>query len=200
MIFSVVFATGDINEEYEYIVDENYDYSLGYYDAEDESEDIVYENVMMRAKVIEAGKVYDYKDEYSDIATPCQDISVKILDDRMKDTVLDIQYSLSYYADNVMVADPVGVGDKVYIYANFEDGEMIEEAYVAYVDKQASIWWLVAIYAFSIVLIGGLKGLKALISLIITILAIFLFAIPQIFNGANALLVTIFTSIIIMIA
>ncbi len=198
VLFSVVLATSD-DEDYDYIIDENYDYNLGYGENDEipQEDDTVYENVMMRGKVIEATEPYDYQDMYSDMSLPYQDLKVRITDKRMKGTVLSIQYCLSYYADNIMIADPVNVGDYVYVYANLEDGEMVGEPYIAYVDKQNPILWLMAIYALAIILIGGMKGFKALVSLVITILAIFLFMIPQIFQGTNALLVTIITSIFV---
>lgn len=195
----VAFATSDINDDYEYIIDDNYDYNLGYSDDEEiSSSNTSYENVMMKAKVIEAGEKYDYDDGYS--VMPTQDIKVKVLDDRMKDEVLDIKYSLSYYnTDDGMTADLLNVGDKVYVYANFEDGVMVGDAYIGYVDKQDTIWLLVILYSALIIVIGGMKGVKALVSLIITILAFFIFTIPQIFAGANAMLVTILTSIVVTI-
>ena len=195
----VAFATSDINDDYEYIIDDNYDYNLGYSDDEKiSSSNTSYENVMMKAKVIEAGEKYDYDDGYS--VMPTQDIKVKVLDDRMKDEVLDIKYSLSYYnTDDGMTADLLNVGDKVYVYANFEDGVMVGDAYIGYVDKQDTIWLLVILYSALIIVIGGMKGVKALVSLIITILAFFIFTIPQIFAGANAMLVTILTSIVVTI-
>ena len=155
----VAFATSDINDDYEYIIDDNYDYNLGYSDDEEiSSSNTSYENVMMKAKVIEAGEKYDG-----------------------------------------MTADLLNVGDKVYVYANFEDGVMVGDAYIGYVDKQDTIWLLVILYSALIIVIGGMKGVKALVSLIITILAFFIFTIPQIFAGANAMLVTILTSIVVTI-
>lgn len=195
----VAFATDDISDDYEYVIDDNYDYSLGYSDDDVASSlNTTYENVMMKAKVIEAGEKYDYDDGYS--VMPTQDIKVKILDKRMKDEILDIKYSLSYYnTDDGMTADLLNVGDKVYVYANFEDGVMVGDAYIGYVDKQDTIWLLVILYSALIIIIGGVKGVKALVSLIITILAFFIFTIPQIFAGANAMLVTILTSIVVTI-
>lgn len=195
----VAFATEDISDDYEYVIDDNYDYSLGYSDDDVASSlNTTYENVMMKAKVIEAGEKYDYDDGYS--VMPTQDIKVKILDKRMKDEILDIKYSLSYYnTDDGMTADLLNVGDKVYVYANFEDGVMVGDAYIGYVDKQDTIWLLVILYSALIIIIGGVKGVKALVSLIITILAFFIFTIPQIFAGANAMLVTILTSIVVTI-
>ncbi len=200
MIFSVVHATENIDnnttnneENYEYIIDENYDYSQGY--KTNEKEETNYENVMMKGVVVEAGEKYNYKDPYSDMAVPVQDLKVKILDDRMKDTVLSIQYSLAYYADDVIVADPLKEGNKVYVYANFENGKMVGEGNIAYVDKQSPIIWLAIIFAVAIIVIGGINGIKALVSLVITILALFLFLIPRIFAGANAMITAIITAV-----
>lgn len=193
------FATSNIDEDYEYIIDENYDYNSGYDDTTYVGKsNTVYENVMMKAKVIEAGEKYEYDDGFS--VTPTQNVKVKILDDRMKDEILEIKYSLSYYnTDDGMTADLLNVGNKVYVYANFEDGVMVGDAYIGYVDKQGTIWFLVILYSALIIIIGGVKGVKALVSLIITILAFFLFTIPKIFAGANALLVTILTAVIVTI-
>ncbi|MBQ9266995.1 MAG: YibE/F family protein [Clostridia bacterium] len=199
LIFSVVFATENIEEDYEYYIDENYDYSLGYNEGDIIGDDTVYENALMKGVVVEAGEVYNYKSPFSDLITPVQDVKVKIRDEKMKDKVLDIQYSLAVYEDDVIVTKPLKTGNKVYVYANFENGEMVGEASIAYVDKQGAIIWLSLIYAALILLIGRMKGLKALVSLIITVVAFFAFTIPQIFAGANALGVTILTAIVVTI-
>ena len=196
MSFSIAFASEDMEDDYSYVIDENYDYSLGYGDS---SDDTLYENVMMKGVVVEAGEVYNFKDIYSDIAVPTQDLKVRILDDRLKDKILDIQYSLSYYADDVIVADPLKVGNRVYVYANFENGEMVGVGNIGYVDKERPIVILGVLFAAAIVLIGGVKGIKALVSLAITICALFFFMIPKIFSGANALLISIVTSVGIII-
>ncbi|MBR2430963.1 YibE/F family protein [bacterium] len=70
---------------------------------------------------------------------------------------------------------------------------------IQYFDKTNLIIIIIAIYAVAIILIGGLNGVKALVGLITTIVAIFTYMIPAIYDGENAMFVTIVTSIAVTI-
>ena len=80
-----------------------------------------------------------------------------------------IKHSLSYYSGMSAISRPLEEGDKVLVYTTFANGN-IAEAAISERNNSGYIWAIVIVYSLAIVIIGGMKGLKALISLILTIL------------------------------
>jgi uncharacterized membrane protein len=81
-------------------------------------------------------------------------------------------------------------GDIVYVYATYEAGELSVQA-LAFYDKTPWVIGLFVIFAGLILIIGGSKGVKALVSLAITILLIFIVLIPNVLDGKDPILFTI---------
>ncbi len=145
----------------------------------------------LKAEVIEAGEVYKEETEYSSFEF--QDVKVHIKDQGYN-TTKDIKYSISYYTDMVATTPPLEVGDKVYVYTVFEDGKMID-AQIAYRNNSGYMLLIIVMYATAMIVVGGFKGFKALISLTITIFSVFFIILPQMLAGVNPLFITILTSI-----
>ena len=93
----------------------------------------------------------------------------------------------------------VRVGDKILISRpNYDvpgDGE--EWVLIEY-NRIDTIIWLVAAFLLLIVIIGRTKGISTIISLIFTVLAIFLVYIPSILKGYNIYVMTIIVSVFII--
>lgn len=149
----------------------------------------------LRGQVVEAGEVYEESVGYDTFKY--QDVKVFIKDQGYTTTKV-IKYSISYYSDVTITNQPLKKGDKVYVYTTFENGKMTSTE-ISYKNNNGYLLAIVLLYAGAIVIIGGVKGIKALVSLIITVLAIFIFVIPKIMAGANPLLITIIISILITI-
>ncbi|MBO5179319.1 MAG: YibE/F family protein [Clostridia bacterium] len=206
--FDTVFATETVDQT-NIIIDENpeivyvedYDYSLGFDDGESSIDVNNSDNVGISLKgvVVEAGEPYEYFDEYSIVPVMIQELKVKINDkenDRYNGTVFSVKYQLTDdYNQNIDVANKLSKGDNVYVYANFEDGKLVGDMAIQYFDKTNLIIFIIVIYSLAIILIGGFNGVKALVGLIVTVVAIFTFMIPAIYDGADAMMVTILTSI-----
>jgi len=174
------------NEGYtnDLIYNENYDYSLSY-DEEDE-----FETMSLEGVIIEASDSFEQNNGY--VTTIVQNLKVKITDSRHNGEEYDIIYYLEDdYNTRLPLYQELKVGDKVYVYANFEKGELSGEAFIQYYDKTGWIILLVLIFAGSIVLIGGMKGAKALLGLIITIALVFGILIPGILEGEAPVNLTI---------
>lgn len=213
--FGTVFAT-EIENEPNIIIDENpeivfaedYDYSAGYdEDKQQNSANSEEYGIYLKGVVIEANEPYLHSDEFTDNYSIApyviQEIKVKIDDknyEKYNGTVFPIKYPLTDdYNQNINIAHKLSKGDKVYIYANIEDGKLMTNPGVQYFDKTNIIILLIVIYMVAIILIGGFNGFKALIGLIITILIIFFIMIPAIYNGFDAMLITIVSSIVITV-
>ncbi len=157
-----------------------------------------YEAFNLYAKVIEAGEEEDYSDGYSNYKI--QRIKVEILDERFKGEKYDIIYYLEDGMNSRLpLYDVFKIGDKLYVYGIYENGVLKVDA-ASYYDKTPWIAIIAVIYALLIAFIGGKKGMRALIGLIITIILIFKILVPAILSGYNSILVTILIcSIVIFI-
>lgn len=200
-VFSVVHAT-EIESDIQFLdvsgdemfFEEQYDfdYEIAYDDTNyDFYEDIEYK--YLKGKVEEVGEIYNEDVGYYNFSY--QDVKVSI-EDEGYNTVKTIRHSLSYYTGLEDMSKPLKVGDRVIVYATILDGKIIETA----ISEKDNTGWLFAIlglYALAIIIIGGKKGIKALVSLIITILAVFYWILPQLIKGTNPLLVTTLVSILI---
>ena len=201
-IFSVAYAVdnieSDMSGETEIIgtaaLDDFFESDDSYYEDFDYSNE--YENIeykYLKGRIEEAGEIYTEDTDYYTFSY--QDVKVSIKDGGYN-TVKNVRHSLSYYTGLEDMSKPLKVGDKVIVYATILDGKIIETA----ISEKDNSMWLITIlglYALAIVVIGGKKGIKALLSLIITILAIFYVVLPRLISGENPLLVTTIVSIII---
>lgn len=207
---SVVLATDTsdetnfyIDEVDELIFDENYDYSNSYDENEKEENNSETRRISMKGIVVEAGEPYEYTDEFTIVPVIVQDLKVKIIDKesgKYYQSILPIRQQLTDdYDMNIKQAYALSEGDRVYVTASHYDDVDIDVSSLAieYFDKTNIIIKIIVIYAIAIILIGGLNGIKALVGLIVTVVAIFTIMIPAIFNGANAMLVTILVSLLV---
>lgn len=175
-VSGVCFASGDTNEDEVFKTPE-------------------YTFKTLKGEVVEAGEVYEENIGYDSFKY--QDVKVYIKDQGYTTTKL-IKYSISYYSDVTITNEPLKKGDKVYVYTTFEDGKMTTTE-ISYRNNSGYLIAILLLYAGAIVIIGGLKGVKALVSLIITVLAVFIFVIPRIMQGENPIAVTIIVSVLITV-
>ncbi len=91
---------------------------------------------------------------------------------------------------------PVSLGDKVFLYQTNPDGEIDWEAGDFY--RSDSILILGAVFFVGLLLFGKGKGLKTILSLLFTCLAVFVVFVPAILAGYNVYLVSIITCLYII--
>ncbi len=163
------------------------------------AEDVASESVISegtKAKVIEAGEKYE-RDNGSGGKEFVQNVKVKIIEGEKKDEKFDSIYVLTYDIDNKIVGYKLREGNTVYVKISDESGKT--KVTIQDVARQKYIVGLVLFFFASIVLVGRKKGIKAIIGLIITGLAILFVLLATIFKGYNAILVSIVTCFIITI-
>ena len=148
----------------------------------------------LKGEILEAGKPYSESEETDEM---CQDVKVYINDKGHRATAL-ITYKMSFYEDTTNYAKPLKKGDKVYIYTTFEEGRIIGTE-IAYRDNTKYLIIILILFVLTIILIGGIKGIKSLLGLIITIALIFYILVPGIMGGKNPLLLTSILSVITII-
>ena len=127
----------------------------------------------------------------------CQDVKVYINDKGYRATALTT-YKMSFYADTTNHAKPLSAGDKVYVYTTFKDGKIVGSE-ISNRNNTKYIIIVIALFIITVVIVGGVKGIKSLIGLIFTIAAIFYLLIPGIMNGKDPLMLTILVSTLVII-
>ncbi|MFC1637379.1 YibE/F family protein [Candidatus Margulisiibacteriota bacterium] len=148
----------------------------------------------VKAKVLEV-ETYDLGSlEDSPIKEISQQVTLKILSGKFKRKVITIDHMASGMMGGDMI---LKAGDKVILYvddnpppAESPDGSPLFN--IADYVRDAPIFWLAFFYALLLIVVGGIKGLKSLASLVITIALIFLVLFPLTLWGFNPLLVSVF--------
>lgn len=150
----------------------------------------------IKAKIIEAGETYE-RDNGSGGVETVQKVKVKILNGEKADEKFDSEYVLTYDMDNKIVGYKLREGNTVYVKVSEEAGEV--KVTIQDVQRQGYLILLVLFFFASIILVGRKKGVKAILGLVITILAVFFVLLAVIFKGYNAVLVSIGTCFLIII-
>ncbi len=150
----------------------------------------------IKAKIIEAGKSYK-RDNGNGGTEYVQNVKIKILEGDEKDEKFDAIYVMTYDLENKIVGYELSEGNTVYIAIQEENGEI--KVTVQDVIRQNYLFGLVLFFFASIILVGRKKGIKAIIGLLITVLAVIFVLLATIFKGYNAILVSIGTCFIIII-
>ncbi len=99
---------------------------------------------------------------------------------------------------DVSSASEYKIGDKVLVHYSVEPGGT-ESFYVIGFSRTNSIYWLVLLFILAVIIIGKLKGVRALVVLLLTFLVILKFIIPKILSGTDPLFITIVGSLFILI-
>ena len=90
------------------------------------------------------------------------------------------------------------VDDKVLLLASYDDTGKVNYYITDYV-RTNSLFLLTVLFGLSIIVVGGIKGFRSLLSLIATFFVVVKYIIPQILAGANPLFVTLLGSFIILL-
>lgn len=89
-------------------------------------------------------------------------------------------------------------GDSVLVNASFTDQGDVNYYIIDFVRTKA-LWILTLFFLFFLLLVGGFKGARSFLSLLITFFIIIKFIIPQIMNGQNPVFISVMGGILILI-
>ncbi len=194
---TLVLADGEQNEnaeEQNVAEEQNSDTTVEPNIEEEQNESPQTENI--KAKVIEAGDTY-LRDNGNGGQETVQDVKVKILNGEKQDEKFNSVYVLTYDLDNKVVGRKLREGSIVYVKISEQNGETVVD--VQDVVRQNYLLYLIIFFFASIVLVGRKKGIKAIIGLIITVLAVFFVLLTTIFKGYDAVLVSVGTCFLITV-
>ncbi|WBW95364.1 YibE/F family protein [Oceanirhabdus sp. W0125-5] len=82
-------------------------------------------------------------------------------------------------------------GDKMYIYLFENEDGKVGNIHIYERIRDTAIIWLIIAFLALLVIVGGMKGLKAVITLVFTVLVISFIMLPLILKGYNPLLITV---------
>ena len=156
-------------------------------DSESESQEVNLveksdKTIDTRAKVIEAGEVKEQ--EVGSIVDTIQEVKVEILTGEYKGEEFTTNYVLSYDIEGKIMAYELSEGDKVVVQIS-EDANGVVSVTVQDVVRSGYIVLMFVIFLLSIILVAGKQGIKAILGLIITILAIYFILIKGIYSRSR---------------
>lgn len=167
------------------------DEGQGVDNMETASEDIS-QPVEYKAKVTKKMSVYTSEMD----GIKYQKLKVKILDDgQYKDQELEAEYILQILDSSE--SKELEVGSTVYVM--YDTSSITPKLVVKDVDRMPYLVIVVLIFLVTLLIIGGKQGLKTILSLGITLLAIFYILVPAIINGYSAILMSIIVCALISI-
>lgn len=157
----------------------------------------VKETIQVKAKVIEAGKTYERR-EAEDLVRTIQDVKVEIKEGKYKGQKFDTIYVLTYDVENKIVGYELQKGNTVMVQLETE-GDTVQSITVTEPIRQAPIIWMIIIFFAIVIAIGKKQGLKSIAGLVVTILAIYFIMIKGIYDGKNAVWLSVLSSVVIII-
>ncbi len=166
--------------------------------VENSEEAVVEENktFYVKAKVLETGDIT--KKTIGDIEDTVQSVKIEILEGEYETKEFTTDFILSYDIEGKILAYELKKGDTVTVQLSVDANGNVSSAIEGIV-RSNYIYIMVAIFLLSIILVGGKKGIKAIIGLIITILAVWFILIKLIFAGYDAILMSIVTCAVIIV-
>ena len=154
------------------------------------------EFITVTAKVLEAGEVK--KVTTGTVEDTVQEVKIEILEGEYEAREFTTNYILSYDIEGKILAYELEKGNKVTVeLEKTADGTVI--ATVQDVQRNVYIYFMFFVFLASIIFVGGKQGIKAVVGLLITILAIYFILIKGIFAGGNPIFFSIATSAVIII-
>ena len=116
-------------------------------------------------------------------------LEVKILEGAHKGEIIKAQNSLNSFNDAYNIT--ISKGQEVFVYINEGMDGTIESAYVAEIVRDKYILYLLIAFILSMLVVGRMKGFKALISLDITFFAVIYIMLPLFLKGYNPIIVSV---------
>ena len=150
----------------------------------------------VKAKVLE---VWDVKEvQNGNMKDIIQPVKIEITEGDYDTQEFIVDYILSYDMEGKILAYELKKGDNVWVQiSKSSDGKTTVE--IENVVRQNYLYFMIFIFLISIILVGGKRGVKAIVGLIITILAIYFILIKGIFAGGNPITMSIITSLFIIV-
>lgn len=150
-----------------------------------------FESVTEKGTVIQASEVEERSEDYFSV----QYTTIRIDSGKYKGEVIEIENILSDHAYyDIIVQEGQNVS---LLIEDYPDGNY--NVYISDHYRIDSIIYLLVGFMILVVVIGGVKGVKSLISLGVTVSALFFVMLPLILKGINPILVSVVTAVVITV-
>ena len=127
-----------------------------------------------------------------------QEVVVEITEGDYIGEEFTTDYVLSYDMAGKIMAHELDVGDRVTVDIT-EDEKGTATATVLDVVRANYLIGLLVLFLLSVILVGGKKGIRAILGLLLTILLIYFIMVKGIYSGKNAIITSIITAILIIV-
>ncbi len=156
-----------------------------------------YENLINTyGRIIEAGDAIEVVT--GTVTEKVQEVTVEITEGDYIGDEFTTNYVLSYDIEGKILAYELDVGNKVAVQI-IESADGSISVTVLDVVRADYIGVMFAIFLLSVIIIGGIRGVKAIIGLLYTIVLIYFVMIKGIFNGQDAITNSIITTILVIV-
>ena len=153
--------------------------------------------IIFKAKVLEIE--YDDTAEKRNVSLEAdiryQHLKIEILDGSHKGETMTIRHTIERIMPGYYIFK---AGDKLLIRAT-EDNGKIETVKIQEKVRDTQVYLIVGLFVALLIIIGGIKGVKTLVSLVIAVAMIFFGYIPLIIKGVNPILASLGISIPVVI-
>ena len=154
------------------------------------------ETVTVKAKVLKVDEpheetIMEYTNKY-------QNVTVEILEGEFAGNTYDGKYCLSYDLDNKIEGYPLSKGNTVFVQISKDLLTGEQTIVVQDMVRQNYLLAMLIVFFIIVLVIGRKQGLKAIVALVVTIVAIFTIMLNAIYKGYNAIWVSVGTSVIII--
>ena len=147
-------------------------------------------------RVIKIGEIKEVKNE--NFVDRIQEVTIEIIKGDYIGEEYTTNYNLSYDIEGKIQAYELEVGDKVTVEIVEENGNV--SVTVQDVARSGYIIWMFIIFLLSIIVVGGKRGVKAIIGLLLTMFFIYIILVKNVFMGKSAVGYAIGTALIVIAA
>lgn len=120
---------------------------------------------------------------------------VKVLNGKYKNKILTIN---NYLSGNPAYDINLKKGDRVLLDVEKENGKI--DFFISDKDREPALYIILGLFFTSVLIVGGTKGLKSLLSVLITTASVFFILLPLILSGFPAIPAAVIVSIISTLA
>lgn len=184
---TAVYGEGGESTEDEYA--ESVDYGeMAEAEAENEESE-----AYSRARVLKVLDEVKTENEYSGgiIESNLQLLEVLIIKGPHQGERVQAEYELNYVFSDKYKSVRLSEGDEVLLYLEENEAGMVEKAYVAEIARDKYLLYLVIGFVAILLVIGRMKGLKAIISLALTVFAVIKILLPAILQGWDPVIISV---------
>lgn len=119
--------------------------------------------------------------------------TVRITSGIYKDQETQVEYQRDFLLNGKYILEPLQVGNRLILRVEKNRYGGIAIAYVSGHEHDIPMLWLFGLFCLILVVVGLGKGLKAILSLSVTVLSVIFFLLPMILKGYDPVLLSILT-------